>query len=94
MKREKNTILPSLRVNEKLARKINLIVKKEGFTSKAEFMRKALELYALQFFEEKEKPKDAEELLNLVFRRYGKIPKIKKQPREVFKEVYKEEGIL
>jgi len=84
--REEKVVISSIRISKLLARKLELIAKKEGFTSKSELIKRALEEFAERHLTDK--PKSAEDVLQLIEKRSGTIAKIKKKPSEIFMEEY------
>ena len=60
--------------------------KKKGFTNKSELIRRALEEFTERHLANK--PRSAEDILQLVEKRSGTVAKMKKKPSEIFMEEY------
>jgi len=87
---EDTVVISSIRINKRLAQKLEFVAKKEGIT-KTDVIRRSLELYLAKEFEPK--PKTAEDILVQVYKRTGRIPEIKRDVKELFDESYKEEPL-
>ena len=83
-------VISSFRIQKDLATKLNFLAKKEGI-SKSEIIRRALERYLSEIVIEK--TSNAEEILKLVELRTGRKPKFVRDPKEIYHEEYRLEGI-
>ncbi|MEQ9715394.1 MAG: ribbon-helix-helix domain-containing protein [Candidatus Asgardarchaeum sp.] len=84
--KEEKVVISSIRISKLLAKKLELIAKKKGFTSKSELIKRALEEFAERHLADK--PRSAEDILQLVEKRSGTVAKMKKKPSEIFMEEY------
>ncbi len=80
---EDTVTISSIRLNKTLAKKLELAAQKEGI-SKTEMIRRSLEAYLPKIIEPR--PKTADEVLDLVQKRSGGVPTIKKPVKEIFNE--------
>jgi metal-responsive CopG/Arc/MetJ family transcriptional regulator len=83
--------ISSIRLSKYLADRLDIVARREG-TSRAEIIRRSLEAFLAKQVEPR--PKTAQEILDLVYKRTGRKPSSSRSTRDVYNDLYKEEGIL
>jgi metal-responsive CopG/Arc/MetJ family transcriptional regulator len=80
---EDSIVISSIRLSKTLAEKLDFVAKMEGL-SKTEIIRRSLEDYLPKHTPKQNK--SAEDILRLIQKRSGIIPKIIKNPKDIFDE--------
>ena len=82
--------ISSIRINKNLAEKLDILAKREGI-SRADIIRRSLEAYLAKQIGPR--PKSAQEILDHVYKRTGRKPQDLRDTKDIYRDLYREEGM-